>query len=106
MIKLLIYKSATVFSGIPAVGVLTKLQIITLYLHGDSLGVALGVLAAIFGSQWSEYQRCRDSAQSNKPGWLRRLLYTGPLVGCASQSGAQCFENSCCGNPARLFFQI
>lgn len=61
MRKLTFCKSATLFFGLLAVGVLTRLDSVNGYLrHGDMLGAALGLLSAIFGSQWVEYQRRQD----------------------------------------------
>lgn len=58
MKKLTICKSATLFFGILAVGILTRLDSVTGHLrHGDLIGAGLGLLSAIFGSQWVEYQR-------------------------------------------------
>jgi hypothetical protein len=48
--------------------------------HGHEarpIGIALGLLSAIFGAQWVEYQKRLDASsdQPGWPGWLRRLLY-------------------------------
>ncbi|MBC7572481.1 MAG: VCBS repeat-containing protein [Spirosoma sp.] len=89
-----LFMSATILCGLLAVAIQFSQSGIVWFWHDHKpIGGILGLLAAIFGSQWLRYQRRGDSAQPDKPGWLRQLLYTGLLVGCASQSGAQCFDN-------------
>ncbi|MBC3788759.1 hypothetical protein [Spirosoma utsteinense] len=41
------------------------------------IGIALGLVSAIFGAQWVEYQKRLDATASQPgwPVWLRRLLY-------------------------------
>jgi hypothetical protein len=67
MIKLLICKSATVLFGVLAIGILARLHPVTQHLHhGDLLGAALGLLGAIFGTQWIEYRKQPDTSASQR----------------------------------------
>ena len=83
MKKLTVCKSATLFFGLLAVSALTRLDSVIGYLrHGDMIGAALGLLSAIFGSQWVHYQQRQDevSAKPAWPGWLRYLLFSSLLL--------------------------
>ncbi|WP_373331270.1 hypothetical protein [Salmonirosea aquatica] len=92
MKKLTICKSATLFFGLLAVGLLTRLDSVNEHLrHGDMIGAALGLLSAIFGSQWVEYQRRQEEASARPiwPGWLRYLLFSGLLLILSAETQAQ-----------------
>ena len=63
--KLLLCKLATLFFGVLAVGILSKLQTVALHLHhGDMLGASLALLSAISGTQWIEYRKRTDRTTS------------------------------------------
>ena len=62
--------------------------------HGPDhqvISAVLGLLSAIAGTQWIEYQKRQElvSAQSGTPAWLRRLLFSGVLLLTFSGAGAQ-----------------
>lgn len=58
MIKLLICKTATVVFSVLAVSILARLTTVAHYLqNGDLLGAAMGLIGAIFGTQWFQYHK-------------------------------------------------
>ena len=68
----------TVLCGLLSLSVRFDSELITWFWHDNSpVAVMLGLLTAIFATQWVEYQKRHDaiSAQPGWPGWLRRLLY-------------------------------
>lgn len=66
MIKLLICKTATVLFGVLAIGILARLHTVAHYLqNGDLIGAILGLIGAIFGTQWFQYQK-RSSANPSR----------------------------------------
>lgn len=63
MVKLLLCKLATLLCGVLAIGIFSHLDVVTTHLHhSDLLGAALGLLSAISGTQWIEYQKRLDAA--------------------------------------------
>jgi|GEM_PF-2696160 len=73
-----VFRLTTLLTGLLAIGVsLPTNSVSGSWPHGTHTGTALGLLSAIFATQWIEYQKRQDavSPQPGWPGWLRRLLY-------------------------------
>ena len=79
MKKLTFCKTATVVSGLLAIAIYARPEMnIEQGQHDELAGAALGLISAIFGTQWVEYQKRQDAA-SNHPGppaWVRWLLFS------------------------------
>ena len=68
---------ATILCGLFAIMISTRIDMVTWQWQDDRpMGLALGVLSAIFATQWLHYQKRLDAAagQLRWPTWLRRLL--------------------------------
>ena len=89
-----LFMLATILCGLLAVAIEFSHNTLIWFWHDNKpVGAILLLLAAIFGSQWLGYERRYHATRPGKSGWLRRVLYTGVILGCAGQSRAQCFEN-------------
>lgn len=68
---------ATILCSLFALAISIRIDMITWQWQDDRpMGAALGLLSAIFATQWLRYQKQLDAA-SDHPGfrsWLRRLL--------------------------------
>jgi hypothetical protein len=55
------------------------------------MGASLGLLSAIFATQWAEYQKRQDATldQPGTPAWLRKLLFSGLLLLTMAGANAQ-----------------
>lgn len=85
-------RTSTILSGLLAIILYTRPYTIGGQMSADNLlGVALGLLSAIFGSQWIEYQKRQDTVavQPAWPVWLRRLLFGGLLLLSQLNASAQ-----------------
>ncbi len=92
MKKLIICKTATILCGLLAIVSQYKPELTTGPLpHANLIGLALGLLSAIFGTQWIEYQKRLDmtSVQPGLPTWIRRLLFSSLLVLTVLTANAQ-----------------
>ncbi len=70
--------SATIGCGLMALSIRFDGELITWFWHDNiPVAVMLGLITAIFATQWVEYQKRHDavSSQPGWPSWLRRLLY-------------------------------
>ena len=78
MKKLTLCRIATILCGLLAIAIHSRPEMTIGHLpNGKLIGAALGLLGAIFGTQWVEYQKRQDAAstQPGWPTWVRRLLY-------------------------------
>lgn len=68
---------ATILSGLFAIAISIRIDMVTWQWQDDKpMGAALGLLSAIFATQWFHYQQRQDetTSQPRWPAWLRRLL--------------------------------
>ncbi|GAB3225123.1 hypothetical protein GCM10027423_61360 [Spirosoma arcticum] len=72
------------------------------------MGAALGLLSAIFGTQWAEYQKRQDatSVQPGTPTWLRRLLFSGLLLLMITGTNAQTTWTRRYQTPSYILFDV
>ncbi|WP_020602272.1 putative Ig domain-containing protein [Spirosoma spitsbergense] len=85
-------RTATVLCGLLALIIYTRPETGIGHWPTDKLmGASLGLLSAIFGTQWIEYQKRQDTASSQPgtPGWVRRLLFSGLLLLTMTGASAQ-----------------
>ena len=95
MNKRILCLSATILCGLLAIVITFSQKTIAWFWHDNkSVSAILLMLGAIFGSQWLDYERRYHSTRPVRPDWVRRLLYTGLLLGCTSQSWAQCWTGN------------
>ncbi|GAB4014412.1 T9SS type A sorting domain-containing protein [Spirosoma koreense] len=82
MKKLILCRTATILCGLLAIAIHVKPDMSVDYLLNHKLmGATLGLLSAIFGTQWIEYRKRQDavSSQPGWPSWIRRLLFSSLL---------------------------
>ncbi|GAB3800799.1 hypothetical protein GCM10028819_26820 [Spirosoma humi] len=92
MKKLILCRIATILCGLLAVVIHAKPDMSVGHLPNPELmGAALGLLSAIFGTQWIEYRKRQDvvSTQPGWPAWVRRLLFSCLLGLTALGANAQ-----------------
>ena len=92
MKKLFVCKIATILFGLLAIAIQYKPELTMGYVpHANLIGAALGLLGAIFGSQWIEYRKRLEvtSVQPGFPTWIRRLLFSSLVLLTAVTANAQ-----------------
>ena len=92
MKKLILCRTATTLCGLLAIATHSRPDMTIGHLPtGKLMGAALGLLSAIFGTQWVEYQKRQDavSTQSGWPAWVRRLLFSSLLCLTGLTASAQ-----------------
>ncbi|MFD2934854.1 hypothetical protein [Spirosoma flavum] len=68
-----VYRLATILCGLLAIAISTRVDMITWQWQDDKpMGAALGLLSAVFATQWLYHQKQQTSVQPRS--WLRRLL--------------------------------
>lgn len=68
---------ATILSGLFAIAISTRVDMVTWQWQDDKpMGAVLGLLSAIFATQWFHYHKRQPetSPQPRWPTWLRRRL--------------------------------
>ncbi|CAN5159328.1 hypothetical protein BH09BAC4_BH09BAC4_05180 [soil metagenome] len=92
MKKLTVCRTATILCGLLAIAIHAKPDMTIVHLSNHKLiGAALGLISAIFATQWIEYKKRQDavSTQPGWSGWVRRLLYCSLLGLTVLTAGAQ-----------------
>ena len=87
-----LFMSFTILCGLSAMAVNVRLDAITWQWQDHKpVGIVLGLLSAIFATQWIRYQKRADAAlaQPIKLTWLRRLLFGSALLLTMLSAGAQ-----------------
>ncbi len=92
MMKRIVCKTATLLFGLLAIIIHSIPEAINGQVpDGKLIGAALGLLSAIFGSQWVEYQKRQEavSTQAAWPIWVRRLLFSSLVLLTAMTANTQ-----------------
>ncbi|MBC7570674.1 MAG: hypothetical protein H7319_13185 [Spirosoma sp.] len=78
MLKRNVCRLATIVCGLVTIIISNRLRLVSWYWPDNQpVGWVLGLLSAIFATQWIHYQKQIDAVldQPRWPAWLRRLLY-------------------------------
>ncbi|MVM29138.1 T9SS type A sorting domain-containing protein [Spirosoma sp. HMF4905] len=75
MNKLIVCQISTILCGLSAIVIHSRADMVS---NSKLIGAALGLLSAIFGTQWIEYRKRQDvgAAQSGWSAWIRRFLFS------------------------------